>query len=78
MRGGCADLRTKSCDKSEIKIFLDPHGGHTNAAQHPHEGRQLTITSHWPHVILTKATWHPYWLQAKIWAFRGLSEAAAA
>ena len=64
-----------------------------NAAQHLHEGRlwaacgtidsdethtQLTMTSHSPHIILTKATRRPYRPQEKIWEFFGLSEAATA
>ena len=38
---------------------------------------QLTMTSHWLHIIFTKATQHPYRPQEKIWEFLGLSEADA-
>ena len=60
------------------------HKRHMKAEQSPHEGHlwatcdtidsgethtQLTTTSQWPHVILTKVTWCPYRPQEKIWEF---------
>ena len=71
MRGGCGDLRNKSCDKLEIKILSirmvaawRPHGSLMNAAQHPQEGHPWaacgTIDSGETHTELTMTSHWPH------------------